>query len=161
MDIKIYILIIIAWFIFNVVRAVRKANAANVKGKPSNPPVTSPQNTEFEKTLEEIFTSVKKQTKIPMQPQEARPAYTSQEVMVDEAQYSPEDIYKKEDRGVYVKEGITNEELRYIIANEGVIQDEESAGKNAAKPMQQGEKTIGFDLRQAVIYSEILRRPYV
>lgn len=159
MKITIYVLIAIAWLVINIVKAVRKANQEQAKKKSSHSPSipTSPVNTQTTKiSLEEQIRAKSKKTIRPAEQRAvAQPAYTSQEVIVDEAAYDTELEYSSGASLYKSQESLTGDK-----ADEDYMQSDITRSQISDNTSDSDNAEIDFDIRRAVIYSEILKRPY-
>lgn len=146
MKITLYVLIAIAWLIFNIVKAVRKASKEEARKQPPRqqmPPIeTAPRR----HTTPQHSTSTR-------QHQPAVPAYQSQEVIVDEAAFDSELEYNTPRHyETYENNSIESGSMETL--------EESQEPVSPVYALQGDEGVSEFDLRRAVIYSEILRRPY-
>lgn len=168
MKITIYVLIAVAWLIYNIVKAVRKASEEQKKKKPQASPATTAkpvprQQDDVKRTLEELMRANRKQAEQARQQEvqrqlqqqkeiPAKPLYQSQEVLVNEAEHDSESKYNNR-TSLYESQEYISEEIAHYDNTETVAQE-------IAAYQQEEETQIDFDLRKALIYSEILRRPY-
>ncbi len=160
MKITLYVLIAIAWLVINIVKAVRKANQEQQKKKaPHSPSIpTSPKPAQTAKrSLEEVIrTTNKKTTRAAEQQPVTRPAYTSQEVIIDEASYDTELQYSSGASLYKSQESLTGDNADDIHQHTEIARSQIGSDTGESEGSE-----IDFDIRKAVIYSEILKRPYV
>jgi hypothetical protein len=146
MKITLYVLIAIAWLIFNIVKAVRKASKEQASKQPQVPGEMPKAHTAPRRHTTPQHASTSKH-------QPAIPAYQSQEIIVDEAAFDIELEYNTPHAyETYENNSIESGSMETL---------EESHGSASPVYSLQGEEDVSeFNLRKAVIYSEILRRPY-
>lgn len=157
MKITLYVLIAIAWLIFNIVKAVRKASKDQARKAAAQKPQLSPEMRRHTSPQHSALEYTKPQhTKLQYE-QPTVPVYQSQEVMVDEAAFDTELEYNTP----HAYETYENSSIE-----SGTIETLEEASERSIEEetriysIHGDEAASDFDLRRAIIYSEILRRPY-
>jgi hypothetical protein len=146
----IYLLILIAWIVFALYRQSQKKKAA-VKPTTSKPGMRD--EAQPFKSLGEILFGQSMQD-MQMMPVEEEPDFSSRQEGISIEPFSPEETYmesgqERVEKRMPEKPGKTNET---ILKEEG--SSDLKSGEKRGNPLE------NFDLRKAVIYSEILRRPY-
>lgn len=172
----IYIIIGVGWIIFAIYNSQRKLKKKQERARQqtktrkqqydSIQPKEKPRS-EFDKFFEEISGKTIWQEpeaeqapaeKKPPQKERTSPYYSSAEYFQseDDITENASDLSKK-----YYKSAKQELEEKYEIKKKEIGEEHKPVyiGKELDRD-QQEDQTIDFDLRQAVIYSEILNRPY-
>ncbi|MDD3875694.1 MAG: hypothetical protein PHT69_03680 [Bacteroidales bacterium] len=164
----IYLIIALIWIVTSIIKAVNKGKTKNAT--PTKRP--SQQKNEPEKDFESILEDLilGKKNNIPnQQPETVTDDYTSYE------NYKPEEVYESLEKSQNDKNDFYNEYQGILSNNTGgferlqdralfdksntlnVIDLEDEDSKQVSESIFNPEN---FDLRKAVLYSEILKRPY-
>ncbi|MEK6614721.1 MAG: hypothetical protein AABZ32_01215 [Bacteroidota bacterium] len=164
----IYIIFAVLYVIYSVIKASKKAQqkstTQNQKPQPSStvqPPTASPlpkqkPEDDFKKMLEDLLGGAP-EIKIP---ERQIPKVESQTIPIKPhpvkiSTHSPqkEKVITAPTKPFSIKPKITSEKVPFI-------KHSESAPKVFAEPMHEEESGVdNFDIREAIIYSEILKRP--
>jgi hypothetical protein len=150
MEDLIYLLLLIAWAAFALYRRSQKKNATAGKAKAQPEP-----ERDFKPmpTLQEILFGEEA-----THPEEPAPRSIT---VIDEGEYNPEPVETDFERE-YARRGIISVESSGRPVPSYEMQRTEIQENEISDGIAIGDKKEEyFDLRQAVIYSEILNRPYV
>jgi hypothetical protein len=139
----IYILIGIIWIAFSIFQGQKK------KRQKSSQPTTQKKKSFFETLLDEVAKENQQEEQAPDLQNEIEPVPSkTAESTISDHKFSYDDYY---------------EERNYDEAEEAVIERgpiEKTPIPNKLKPQAVKRRKIKFDLRKAVIYSEILKPRY-
>jgi hypothetical protein len=150
MEDLIYLILLMAWVVFALYRRSQKKNATARKASAQPEPQ---QDFKPMPTLQEILFGE----------EESYPgrAIPSPVTAADEGSYSPEPVetdFEKE----YARRGIISVERQARASQMSEIQQSDLQRDEISDEIDTSDKKKDyFDLRKAVIYSEILNRPYV
>lgn len=149
-DDYIYILVGVIWLAFSIYKGVQKKKAAQEKETESdNGETQSPKKSIFEDFLNQL---VSEEEPVPYQPTENEESNKKEEIVVEAGNetelFSYDDVY---------------EESNYLEKTD--VFKEESPIKPTLKTSEKAHKKritkkSRFNLRRAIVYSEILNRPY-
>jgi hypothetical protein len=150
MEDLIYLILLMAWVVFALYRRSQKKNATARKASAQPGPQ---QDIKPLPTLQEILFGEEESYPGGAMPRPVTPA--------DEGSYSPEPVetnFEKE----YARRGIMSVESQVRASQKSEIQRSDLQIDEISDEIDTNDKKEDyFDLRKAVVYSEILNRPYV
>jgi len=139
----IYILIGIIWIVFSIYQGRKK------KQQKSSQPTAEKKKSFFETLLDEVVEKNKQSGQVyDFEPEIEKEAPVAVKETIEDRKFSYDDYY---------------EERNYDEANEAIIKDGPislSVSPQKLKSRRRNGRKIKFDLRKAVIYSEILKPRY-
>jgi len=147
----IYVIILVAWVAFAIYRQSQKKKAAK-KPHPTPSQANSPGEPTF-KSLEDILFGKETTVPEPAESQEILEPEMSLEMDYEEP-LSLEETYMRRLNEEAEKQEVQDQQVAEKIVEKEVLKEEEDTSLQKSNPLDD------FDLRKAVIFSEILRRPY-
>src|SRR5688572_10003778 len=137
----LYIVFAVLWLVYNIYTGIQKRKNLQKKADPVQKPLS-------ERTEREIFPSPKKGNAPKRKVTETKVPSTSQEVFVDEAAYSSE---IESEEALYQKPGWKS--------GNSTVERKQTSGPETAHSEEEEPLLTEVDLRQAIIYSEIINKP--